>query len=331
LVAVFSGQPQEPRIEGFVVDQDGNKLARIRIAADIGAVGDVFTDSNGHFELVLRGVAPGMSVRIRASDSAKRYEVHEENVTAPAVSNSRFITLKRAAAGRPSAQLTLSLERMQLTRPSGVVLANVTLPVADTASASKKAAAWVQSVLRAKFPTNEETLVVTVDPSNADALSIVQPPDALRQDRFWMFANGAKAGHPLIPESPEEIRAAMTSALISSEPVVFHFDRPGYELGFIQLRSAQLRQVHTVNLRRRENALLTVVADMRGNDALQQRFRADLSGPAMQVHSASQLLALEKIYEDSKKYDLRPEQRLTLLRQSRVDVLIGGVLDTSVR
>lgn len=331
-LALFASQQSDPRIEGFVVDEDGNKLAQIRIVADNGAaVGDVFTESTGHFELVLRGVGIGTSVRIRALDATKRFEIYQEDVTVPARSTAKFITLKRVAAAPPAMQLTLTLERMQLTRPSGVVLTKATLSAADMASASKRAAAWIRSVLRTHFPTTEETLEVHVNPSSADALSIMQPRDPLRQDRFWMFSNGAKTGHPRIPESPEAIRREMMNVLSSSEPVVFHFDRPGYELEFIQLRSAQLREVHTVTLRRRENALLSVMIDLGANEELNGRLFADLSGADIQVRRANQLAALEKSYEESKKYDIRPEQRLTLLRDARVDVLITGVLSNPGR
>jgi hypothetical protein len=219
---------------------------------------------------------------------------------------------------RPNPQLFLTLERMALTQPSGQVLRSQTLEASGVAPLATAAADWVRAALSAEFPVTEPTLAIEFNPTN--------PTPTLRADpltvRFWMFGDGLKS-HPDVHQSSEAIRKAVETARQRNAPLVFHFERPGYDLEFLEVQSPQPPERLQVALRRRENPLFVVVVDL-DNDELRARLRASLSGQDIRVQEMSALAAFNRAYEESRTPGFSHEHRVTLLRQARIDAVVKG-------
>ena len=318
-------------VAGHLVDQSGQPVVGVRIAAD-GADGNgvAISESSGAFVLPLSSaVQLGQQVRIRTVDPKKRFLPFVQSIAVSDPPIPLRIELKRVATPRQQSpgQLTLVIERMELTRRTGVMIQTKSFTVNDLAATSRIAADWVRATLRASFPASEESLTISVElqPSSSNPV-LISPADPLREDRLWMFSQGSKIGHPRIIKAPEAEAEAVDNASKYGGSVVVHFDRPGYELGMAVLHRSGTQQVV---LKRLDPPALTIVVNVEGHDLLGRRLRVDLSDRNLAVHDAAELASLVKPYEQSLVPYLSVGQRLNLLRQARVDVFVAGVYSAS--
>ena len=326
----FAGTQPAPRlfVNGVVQDGRGTGVAGVRVTADGNlAESGAVTGPAGTFTMQMRSdVLPGNTVWLRTIDPQKRFEPWWGSVVVALQPQPQIIALRRVAAGAGTTRLTLFIERIELGHRSGRALRETTLTVPDQEAGSAEASTWVRGSLAELFPALDEAITVNAalnsGPDGPPVL--VTPPDARRDDRLWMFARDTKIGHPNILAAQEAAGEAVVRAIRNAESVVLHFDRPGYELGVAQLGTSG---VTSLRLQRRQNPAMTAVVNVEGNDPLNQRLRAILSAPDFQALPLAELEHKRRYYEQSMGQYLSIAQRLTLLRQSRVDVYVGGVFE----
>jgi hypothetical protein len=222
---------------------------------------------------------------------------------------------------------------MQLCEPSGTSLENKEFRVEDRDAATEEAADWVKAALDRSFPRPEPKLKVTVsvivDKSAGHHKITVDPPDPLRQDRFWTFTDfGEKIGHPALHESKEAAEEAIVRALSDKangpvRKILLHVDRPGYDIELISVRVGDppvTKELHLL----KEPAFTAIVDEIVGDDRGAEGLRAKLRAKGLRVGTREDLKAKEKKYEQSRKKDIGEGQRLLLLREARVDAFVRG-------
>ena len=214
-----------------------------------------------------------------------------------------------------TARLDISVQRMGLDNPEGTNIDSTVIKNTDPDRLLDEAATWVKSTLDRHFPRAEQALKVTAvvvrDQPGGDPRIEVEPKDALREDRFWMFSGVTKTGHP----RAEVAKEATREAIARSKKILLHVDRPGYDLQLIQLPADG--QPQTVSLNRLEEPSLTIIVDsIAGNESLAERLRSKLRDSGLAVGSPKELEAKRGAYIESKAPDLTPYQRLTKLREA---------------
>ena len=239
-----------------------------------------------------------------------------------------------AGRQRPVA-LTVSIREVDMVTPSRKPATTRTFTGDDSDVIAQEAAVWIGATLDELFPRADSSLIVkaAVDPVS-HTLNII-PADTYRRDHLWMFemiedfaAPPMKTGHPRIAEAREATREAIEKALVAGDAdrgILVHFDRPGYDL---ELREIPLDGSEVaVELKRREAPAWTVIVDeIKGNDVLAERLRAELSSLGVNVGTPQLFDELKSIYKESREPRLGPGQRLVKLRQSRVDALVTGAV-----
>ena len=315
-------------VRGRVVDAAHDPIVGVQVVV-VGRQETAKTTADGTFSLPAHA-ADGQQVQLNAHKDGYR----STELWHPAGSLPATLVLEREVGEKPPAPagprpqiagLSLVIERMDLTRPSGIPLASVKFPPREVEATSQAAASWIRSTLAKLFPTTEPSLSVT-QRSQRDwarpVFPLFDPPDPLRDDRLWMFAGPAKIAHARIVKASEAAAEAFAKVSSESEPVVVHFDRPGYELGMVVLQ----RQTEPIRLARQHGPSMTVAIELEGNAAVAQRLRAALRGADFAILTKDDLNARERAYQDSLRPLLSISQRLFFLRQARVDFLVRGAL-----
>jgi hypothetical protein len=230
--------------------------------------------------------------------------------------------------------LSLSVQDMRLTEPSGINLDSNEFKAGGSNDLIDQAAKWVKSTLDRRFPRNDEEIQVTagvkLDRTGGNHEVHLEPRDKLRIDRFWVFTTDLKEGHPNLLAAGEATKDVINHALAGGSgnlsKLVLHMDRPGYDLGLIEVPIGQAPK--TVTLRRLPEPALTVIVDsISSNEPLAERLRAKLRDLGVVVGTPDFYNAKRKAYERSLGKNLTDSQRLIHLREARIDAFVRGTYE----
>lgn len=240
-------------------------------------------------------------------------------------------------------ELRVTLRGSNLTEPSGAAIGEPgkVFRGPDLDTAVESAGAWVKKALDEQFPRPSESLEVKArlwfDPAG-DSRVEVEPKDALRTDRFWIFSEHAKVGHLDLKMTSEVTRTAIEdaqrralAAVPGSRPeeidlnIVVHCERPGYRLALFTL---PLRQQGGAFQARKLDRLpppqlqVVVTGKPAPNDAPGGRLRNKLLALGLAAGGEDMQAKKRADYKQSTLPKLKDAERLAFLEAARIDAFL---------